>query len=178
MQAAKQVSLHFLFAYDTIIFVLLCILKFKLYGGFNMAKNSQDRNMLFPFSFNVCRKCINNPNEYDKVIYDAFGLSHKSNTSNNYISAMNTVGSSAVCQPIGEAITLVKRFITSLDKGQSIAHYKTNNQGTESYIEIKLPQEYRDEGIVIPDLYSYEIYRKDNKITISAYNHVDCKRQI
>ena len=137
-----------------------------------MAKNSQDRSMLFPFSFNVCRKNINNPKEYDKGIYDAFGLGHKSNTSNIYISALNTVGSSAVCQPIGEAITLVKRFITSLDKGQPIAHYKTNNQGTESYLEIRLTQEYRDEGIVIPDLYSYEIYRKDNKITISAYNHV------
>lgn len=133
-----------------------------------------DRNHIFPFSFRVCRKNRYDPSTYEKEIYKGFGLNHKSTTTSIYVSALNSTGKSSVCQPIGEAISLLKDIIISADKGTPIAIYKIDSSQTRSFIEINIPQDYRDNGVVPEDLYRYRVLKTSNgNIVINAIDGND-----
>ena len=83
-----------------------------------------NRNLIFPFSYNVCRKDSLDQKQYDSAIFQGFGLTHKESTTKIYISSLNYTGKSAVCQPIGEAIGLVKDIILAASSESPIATYK------------------------------------------------------
>lgn len=135
-----------------------------------MPSKSNDKKNIFQFSYNVARKNISNPKQYEKEIYNGFGLQHKSNTSGIYVSVLNRTSTSAVSQPIGEAITLLARIIQSIEKSGPIAKFMSDRSSEKTYLEISLPQDYRDNGVVESDLYTYKVYRDKEDIYVGAYD--------
>lgn len=138
-----------------------------------MTRKSFDRKNIFQFSYNIIRSSLTHPSYYDDMIYKGFGLKHKSDTTDYYVSCMNTTGKSAVCQPIGEAIGLVTEILLNAKRGTSIATYRASDNSDITYLVLDMPQEYRTNGIIPPELWRYRVARDSDKIFISAYDSDD-----
>lgn len=123
---------------------------------------------LFKIAFKVVR---NN----SKVIYKGFGFKHLSDATQYYVHPDNQSykGTTTLCQPIGEAVILFSSMLSSIinaDKEKPFGDYWVSPNKDEILLEVSVPEEYRENKVVEPEIYSYKAYLKGENITVAAYS--------
>ncbi len=124
---------------------------------------------LFKIAFKVVR---NN----SKTIYKGFGFKHLSDATQYYVHPDNQSykGTTTLCQPIGEAVALFSSMLSAImnedEKNKPFGDYWTGSNKSDFYLELNIPQDYRDNKILELEIYSYKAYLKDDNLTIAAYD--------
>ena len=122
---------------------------------------------IFKVAYKVKR---NNSDE----IYKAFGFKHHSDATQYYVHPNNQSfkGTTSLCQPIGEALSLFSEFAISVknDDGSVIGDYFVTDDGSQVFFSIRIPEDWRENGVVEPDIFRYDALLEGNKITIAAYD--------
>ena len=123
---------------------------------------------LFKIAFKVVR---NN----SKIIYKGFGFKHLSDGTQYYVHPDNQSykGTTTLCQPIGEAIILFSSMLSAIinaDKEKPFGDYWVSPNKDEYLLEINIPEEYRENKVLEPEIYSYKAYLKGEKIVVAAYD--------
>jgi len=125
---------------------------------------------IFKISYKVVR-------ENGDDIYKGFGFKHHSDATQYYVHPNNQSkkGTTTLCQPIGEAISLFSLLVSSIAKGDrnAIGDYYVNDTGSQVFLDIAIPDDWRENGIVAPDIYRYQSHLTDDEITISAYDSMN-----
>ena len=123
---------------------------------------------LFKIAFKVVR---NN----SKIIYKGFGFKHLSDGTQYYVHPDNQSykGTTTLCQPIGESIILFSSMLSAIinaDKEKPFGDYWVSPNKDEYLLEINIPEEYRENKVLEPEIYSYKAYLKGENITVAAYD--------
>ena len=121
---------------------------------------------IFKASYRIVRK-----NSDD--IYKGFGFKHLSDATQYYVHPDNQSpdGTTTLCQPIGEAIGLFTSMINSLIDGKNpLGNYYVSDEKDEIFLEITVPEDYRTNGVVESEIFSYRALYSNGKITIAAYD--------
>lgn len=111
---------------------------------------------LFKLSYKICRK---NGNE----IYKGFGFHHLSDVTHYYVHPDNQSfnGTTTLCQPIGEAITLLSLLVMELggeraEEGEGVTGgYYYDDDGDDVYLDMLFPEDWRQNGIVDRRIFRY-----------------------
>ncbi len=122
---------------------------------------------IFKISYKVVRK--NNAE-----IYKGFGFKHLSDATQYYVHPDNQSykGTTTLCQPIGEAVNLFSLLLAGIMKsdGTPIGNYFTSADKQTSFIIVDIPDDWRDNGVVESNLYTYKALFSADTITVSAYD--------
>ena len=122
---------------------------------------------IFKISYKVVR-------ENSGEIYKGFGFKHLSNATQYYVHPNNqsASGTTTLCQPIGEALSLFSLLVSEVANGDNSidGDYYVNDDGTQVFMSITLPDDWRQNGVVEPEIHRYEAFIDDDEITISAYD--------
>jgi MoxR-like ATPase len=122
---------------------------------------------IFKISYKVARK---NSGE----IYKGFGFKHHSDATQYYVHPNNQSfkGTTTLCQPIGEALALFSSLRASIGKGDGrvIGDYYTGDGDGQVFFQIEVPEDWRQNGVVEPEIHKYEALLEDGEITIAAYD--------
>lgn len=123
---------------------------------------------LFKIAFKVVR---NN----SKIIYKGFGFKHLSDATQYYVHPDNQSykGTTTLCQPIGEAVILFSSMLSSIinaDKGNPIGDYWVSSTKDEFFLEVNIPDDYRENKVLEPEIFSYKAYLKGENLTVGAYD--------
>lgn len=123
---------------------------------------------LFKIAFKVLR---NN----SKVIYKGFGFKHLSDATQYYVHPDNQSykGTTTLCQPIGESVILFSSMLSSIinaDKGDPIGDYWVSPTKDEFFLEVNIPEDYRENKVLEPEIFSYKAYLKGENLTVGAYD--------
>ena len=125
---------------------------------------------IFKISYKVVRK---NSDE----IYKGFGFKHHSDATQYYVHPNNQShkGTTTLCQPIGEALSLFSLLVSSVAKGDEtvVGNYYVNDSGSQVFLNITIPDDWRQNGVVEPEIHRYEALLNDDEITIAAYDALD-----
>lgn len=105
-------------------------------------------------------------------IFKGFGFKHLSDATQYYIHPDNISpnGTTTLCQSIGESVMLVTDLIYSMrDEASAYGDIKYSNENDYIYLEINVPDEWRDSKIT--NVYTYKAYMDITpSIKISAYD--------
>ena len=108
---------------------------------------------IFKVSYKVVRK---NSDE----IYKGFGFKHLSDATQYYVHPNNQSykGTTRLCQPIGEALSLFTSLVSSIVKGNDAVNGDFFSIGFETFFRIDIPDDWRENGVVDPDIFRYEAF--------------------
>ena len=122
---------------------------------------------VFKISYKVVR-------ENSDEIYKGFGFKHHSDATQYYVHPNNqsSSGTTTLCQPIGEALSLFSLLVSAVLKGDSSVSgdYYVNEDGSQVFINIDVPDDWRQNGVVPSEILRYEALYDDDEITIAAYD--------
>ncbi len=133
---------------------------------------------LFKIAFKVVR-------DNSKIIYKGFGFKHLSDATQYYVHPDNQSykGTTTLCQPIGEAIILFSSMLSSIinadvsdSKKESggrqspFGDYWVSPSKDEYFLEISVPDEYRENKVLENEIHSYKAYLKGENLTVAAYD--------
>jgi hypothetical protein len=122
---------------------------------------------IFKISYKVVR-------ENSDEIYKGFGFKHHSDATQYYVHPNNQShkGTTTLCQPIGEALSLFSLLVTSVANGDSSIEgdYFVNDSGSRVFLNITVPDDWRQNGVVAPEVFRYEALFDDDELTIAAYD--------
>lgn len=115
--------------------------------------------------------------ENSDEIYKGFGFRHLSDATQYYVHPNNQSykGTTTLCQPIGEAISLFALLLIGLSEqysGISGDIWFNDNKNT-AFIHIKLSEDWRSNGVVESNVCSYRALCDDANIVIAAYDEND-----
>lgn len=124
---------------------------------------------VFKVSYRVVRR-------NSDVIYQGFGFRHLSDVTQYYVHPDNESfrGTTTLCQPIGESVILFTRFLRSLLKGEPLGDFYFNEDRSVFFFLLDVPEDYREEGVVEPDIFHYRALLKGDDITVAAYDEEGC----
>ena len=110
--------------------------------------------------------------ENSREIYKAFGFKHLSDVTQYYVHPDNesSSGMTTLCQPIGEAIILFVTMLRECEAGKLIGDYYVSSDRRTTYLDINVPEDYRSNGVIEPQIHKYCAVLVDNHISISAYD--------
>lgn len=107
-------------------------------------------------------------------IYKGFGFRHHSDATQYYVHPNNQSfkGTTTLCQPIGEALVLFSLLCASVKEGGGAvnADYFVNDDGSQVFFQLAIPEDWRQNGVVEPEIYRYEALLDGDEITLSAYD--------
>ena len=122
---------------------------------------------IFKISYKVVR-------ENSDEIYKGFGFKHHSDATQYYVHPNNQShkGTTTLCQPIGEALSLFSLLVTSVAKGDGSIEgdYFVSDDGSRVFLDVNIPDDWRQNGVVEPEIYRYQALFYDEEITIAAYD--------
>lgn len=125
---------------------------------------------IFKIAYKVKR---NNGDE----IYKGFGFKHLSDATQYYVHPNNQSykGTTTLCQPIGEAISLIALLLIGISKKESgINGDIWLNDGKDTcFLYVELSEDWRGSGVVESGIYAYRALCDDENITIAAYDKHD-----
>ncbi|MCD8082498.1 MAG: AAA family ATPase, partial [Clostridiales bacterium] len=83
-------------------------------------------------------------------------------------------GTTTLCQPIGEALILFSLFCASIQNGseKKIGDYYADDDSDQVFLQLNVPKDWREHGVIEPAIYRYEALVKENEITIAAYDNM------
>ncbi|MCL1831203.1 MAG: hypothetical protein FWG21_07200, partial [Oscillospiraceae bacterium] len=124
---------------------------------------------IFKMSYNIER-------ENGKEIYKGFGFYHLSDATSYYVHPNNQsyTGTTTLCQPIGESLTLFSELISSIINTDIVneCDYYFNDSGTQVFMNILIPENWRQNGVVDKNIYRYAALVSEEDIMISAYDSI------
>ncbi|MDU1412800.1 MAG: AAA family ATPase [Clostridium sp.] len=109
-------------------------------------------------------------------IYKGFGFKHLSDATQYYVHPKNQSynGTTTLCQPIGEAITLFSDIMNSIISGNdTVGDYYVSDDGKTLYLMINIPRDYRINEIVDDNIYGYKVLVENCSIKLGAYDEND-----
>ncbi len=120
---------------------------------------------VFKAAYKVVRK--NSPD-----IYKGFGFQHLSDATQYYVHPDNQSykGTTTLCQPIGEAVILFTTLLQSILKGEPLGDYYMSDDRDEVFLAIKVPEEYRTNGVVADSVYEYRARAHGLQVAVGAYD--------
>ena len=123
---------------------------------------------LFKIAYKVVRS-------NSKIIYKGFGFKHLSDGTQYYVHPDNQSykGTTTLCQPIGEAVILFCSMLSSvLNKNNEnpIGNYWFNQSKNEFLLELNVPEDYRENKVVEPEIFSYKVYLKGEVLILGAFD--------
>lgn len=123
---------------------------------------------LFKIAYKVVRS-------NSKIIYKGFGFKHLSDGTQYYVHPDNQSykGTTTLCQPIGEAVILFCSMLSSVlnkDKESPIGNFWFSQSKDEFYLEINIPEDYRENKVVEPEIFSYKVYLKGEVVNLGAFD--------
>ncbi len=123
-------------------------------------------------SIKVFRQAYKTVRENSDHIYRAFGLRHLADATQYYLHPNNQSarGKTSLAQPIGESIILLSLLSRSIAGGKALGDIFYLKEGGRYFLEIDVPQDYRDNKVVNQNIYHYKAYKAGNSIKIAAYN--------
>lgn len=121
---------------------------------------------------NICKVSYKTVRESSKEIYKGFGFKHLSDATQYYVHPDNQSfkGTTTLCQPIGESLILFASLISSIMNDVGFGDYYFSEDRETIYMEINVPQEYRDNGVVAENVYRYCGFLENTTIKIAAYD--------
>lgn len=124
---------------------------------------------VFKISYKIVRE---NSNE----IYKGFGFKHLSDATQYYVHPNNQSfkGTTTLCQPIGEAISLFSCVLHSImHEGQLLGDYYVSDDREEIFFQVLVPDDWRSNGVIKPHIYSYKVRLQGMNISLGAYDWSD-----
>lgn len=105
-------------------------------------------------------------------IYKGFGFRHLSDATQYYVHPDNQSfkGTTTLCQPIGEALILFASLLASVMQGTGFGDYFVSDDRETIYLELYVPDEYRENGVVEPNVFHYRAMLNETEIAIGAYD--------
>lgn len=122
--------------------------------------------------FKIAFKVVRNNS---KLIYKGFGFKHLSDGTQYYVHPDNQSysGSTTLCQPLGEALILFSRMISAIYNGEKesvFGDYWFSPNKDQFYLELNVPEDYRENQVLEPEIFSYRAYLNGEEIVIGAYD--------
>jgi hypothetical protein len=110
-----------------------------------------------------------------KTIYKGFGFKHLSDATQYYVHPDNQSykGTTTLSQPIGEAIILFSSMLKAAmnpEHAKPLGDYWVSSTKDEFYLNLDVPDDYRDNQVVESEVYSYKAYLKDETLIVGAYD--------
>lgn len=125
---------------------------------------------IFKISYKVKR-------ENSDEIYKGFGFRHLSDATQYYVHPNNQSykGTTTLCQPIGEAISLFSLLVSGISSHTTGINgdIYVNDEKDTVYLSVKLSDDWRNNGVVENNIYSYRVVVADEDISIGAYDEKD-----
>lgn len=120
---------------------------------------------VFKTSYKVVR-------DNSEEIYRGFGFKHLSDATQYYVHQDNQSfhGTTTLCQPIGEALILFARMLKEIHSGEKFGDYYVSDDDNSVFLELSVPADYRDNGVVAKNIFSYKAECSGSTVRISAYN--------
>ena len=112
----------------------------------------------------------------DSEIMQAFGFRHLSNVTQYYVHPNNqsAKGTTTLCQPIGEALSLFSQLMATFLKGQGASSGEVYSNEATCFLDITLNQAWRSKGVVADNLHRYRVLCEADKVVrIAAYDAND-----
>ena len=108
-------------------------------------------------------------------IYKGFGFRHLSDVTEYYVHHHNVSknGTTTLCQPISEGIALCMEFLKSFFDKKPIGEFFYNQKSEKYFLEISIPQDWRDNGVFKKDVFRYRVFVDTHDIKLAAYNQED-----
>lgn len=113
-----------------------------------------------------------------KCIYNGFEFDHLDDVTQYYVHPDNQSPKhkTTLCQPVGEAVGLFSSMIHSVinvDRQTPFGNYWVSPAGDEYFLKIDVPEEYKENEVIEPQVFSYKAYLKGKNIVIAAYDEND-----
>lgn len=132
---------------------------------------------IFKMSYKIKR-------ENNDEIYKGFGFRHLSDVTQYYVHPNNQSykGTTTLCQPIGEAISLFSLLLStlSLTEAETVGDNAfvrgdsfISEEKDKTFLHIIPSQDWRTEGIIESNIYAYRVLVKEETISLGAYNKED-----
>lgn len=122
---------------------------------------------IFKTSYKIKRKNSDN-------IYKGFGFRHLSDGTQYYVHPNNESinKKTTLCQPIGEALSLVSLMIIAMNKSnvEKSGDIYYSDDGKAFFIDINIQDDWRENGVVQYDIYNYKALFNKETIRIAAYD--------
>lgn len=120
---------------------------------------------VFKVSYKVVRR-------NSKEIYKGFGFKHLSDATQYYVHPDNQSfkGTTTLCQPIGESVILFATMLTGIAKGKMIGDFFVSDDRSTVYLEINVPEEYRENAVVDGRIFQYRAIVHGMSLAIAAYD--------
>lgn len=137
-------------------------------GAFVTIEGGQKMNL-----FKNAYKCSRSNSD---DIYRGFGFKHLSDATQYYVHPNNQSinGTTTLCQPIGEAVVLFSLLRASIENDDTIVYgdYYADEQSKVFFLRIEVPEEYRVNGVVQKNIFSYDaLFEVETEtITVCAYD--------
>ena len=121
---------------------------------------------------NPFKLAYKNVRDNSDEIFRGFGFKHLSDVTQYYVHLNNqsSSGTTTLCQPIGEAIMLFARFLKEVQVGNLTGDYYASDDLHSIYLEIDVPDDYRDNGVVARNVFKYKALCREERLCIAAYN--------
>ncbi|MCL1988483.1 MAG: AAA family ATPase [Firmicutes bacterium] len=123
---------------------------------------------------NIFKQSYKTVRKNSDTIYKGFGFKHHSDATQYYIHPDNESykGTTTLCQPIGEALSLFVQFVNSVDSQNSATptnDYFTSEDEKTTFIQLAVPADWRENNIVNPKIHAYNAHFDGDNLTIAAY---------
>ena len=107
-------------------------------------------------------------------IYKGFGFRHLSDATQYYVHPNNQSykGTTTLCQPIGEGITLFSLVLKSLITNEEgiYGDILVNSDKTKLYFKVKFPKDWKDNGIIDPKINQAIVILDGYEINLTFYD--------
>lgn len=123
---------------------------------------------------NIFKESYKIVRENSDEIYKGFGFRHLSDATQYYVHPKNQSykGTTTLCQPIGEGITLFSLVLKGLlANGEEISgDILFNNDKNKIYFKVKFSKDWKDNGIIDNRVEQAVVYLEDNEINLTIYD--------
>ena len=112
--------------------------------------------------------------ENSDEIYKGFGFRHLSDATQYYVHPNNQSyrGTTTLCQPIGEGITLFSLVLRSLITNEDgiSGDILVNSDKSKLYFKVKFPEDWKDNGIIDNRVDQAVVLLENNEINLTFYD--------
>ena len=125
-------------------------------------------------TINIFKESYKVVRENSDEIYKGFGFRHLSDATQYYVHPNNQSykGTTTLCQPIGEGITLFSLVLKSLisNKNEINGDFFVNSDKSKLYFKVKFPEDWKDNGIIDSRVDQAIVLLENNKINLTFYD--------
>ena len=123
---------------------------------------------------NIFKAAYKVKRENSDDIYKGFGFKHLSDATQYYVHPNNQSykGTTTLCQPIGEALSLLSLLLQTLTTGNGsvTGDIYASDYAESVYLEVHPSDDWRSEGVIEEQIYSFRAYAAENRVVFGAYD--------